>query len=335
LGIDASRRKWEIPVELSVMLYRPLGRTGLNVSALSFGASSLGGVFRATDDREAVRTVHVALDLGINFIDVSPYYGATKAETVLGAALKGIRRDRYYLATKVGQYGDGQFDFSATRVTASLDESCARLGVEYIDLLQCHDIEFADLNQIVNETLPALVALRKAGRIGHIGITGLPLKIFPAVIDRVEPGTVETVLSFCRYELNDTALASLLPYLQEKGIGVINASPTGMGLLTERGVPSWHPAPPAMVAGARRAVEYCQSVGADIVKLAVQFATSHPAIATTLVGSANPENIRKNVAYLEEPVDSALMGTVLELLQPIHNHNFTRGRPENRDPIIC
>src|SRR3954471_10883523 len=187
------------------MHYRQLGRTGLNVSVLSFGASSLGGVFRQTDDAESIRTVRTALDLGINFIDVSPYYGATRAETVLGRALAGVARESYILATKVGQYGDGEFDFSAARVTRSLDESCSRLGVDYIDLLQCHDIEFADLNQIVNETLPALMRLRTAGRIGHIGITGLPLKVFPAVIDRVPAGTVETVLSFCRYELNDTA----------------------------------------------------------------------------------------------------------------------------------
>lgn len=316
------------------MHYRQLGRTGLHVPVLSFGGSSLGGAFRETDESEAIRTVHVALDLGMNFIDTSPYYGATKAETVLGKALKGIARDRYVLATKVGQYGNGIFDFSAARVTRSLDESCARLGVDYIDLLQCHDIEFADLEQIVNETLPALVKLRDAGRIGHIGITGLPLKIFPAVIDRVGSGVVETILSFCRYELNDTALDSLIPALKEKGVGIINASPTGMGLLTERGVPAWHPAPPAMVAGARRAVDYCRSIGADIVKLAVQFCVAHPGIATTLVGSANPENIRKNVAFIEEPIDFALMAKVLELLQPIHNHNFTRGRPENRDAII-
>lgn len=316
------------------MHHRPLGRTGLQVPVLSFGSSSLGGAFRATDDREAIRTVHVALDLGMNFIDVSPYYGATKAETVLGQALKGIARNRYTLATKVGQYGTGQFDFSAARVRSSLNESCTRLGVDYIDLLQCHDIEFADLDQIVNETLPALVALRTAGRIGHIGITGLPLKIFPAVLDRVGPGVVETILSFCRYELNDDSLTALVPYCKEKGVGVINASPTGMGLLTERGVPSWHPAPPAMIAGARRAVEYCQSVGADIVKLAVQFCVAHPGIATTLVGSANPANIRKNIAYAEEPIDFELMTKVLELLKPIHNHNFSRGRPENRDPIV-
>ncbi len=317
------------------MHYRQLGRTGLNVSVLSFGASSLGGVFRATDDNEAIRTVHVALDLGMNFIDVSPYYGATKAETVLGRALKGVARKRYLLATKVGQYGEGVFDFSAARVTKSLDESCARLGVDYIDLLQCHDIEFADLNQIVNETLPALVKLRAAGRIGHIGITGLPLKIFPAVLDRAAPGVVETVLSFCRYELNDTALDSLVSYLKQKGVGIINASPTGMGLLTERGVPSWHPAPKPMVEISRRAVDYCKSVGADIVKLAVQFCVAHPAIATTLVGSANPVNIRKNIAYVDEPIDFELMAKVLELLKPIQNHNFTRGRPENRDAVIA
>lgn len=314
---------------------RRLGQTSLDVSVLSFGASSLGGVFRTTDDAESIRTVHTALDLGINFIDVSPYYGATRAETVLGRALREIRRDRYFLATKVGQYGEGEFDFSAARVTQSLDESCARLGVDYIDVLQCHDIEFADRDQIVNETIPALLQLKAAGRIGHVGITGLPLKIFPAVIDRVPNGAVATILSFCHYELNDTSLESLLPYFQQRGVGVINASPTGMGLLTPRGVPSWHPAPAALVEGARRAVEYCRSVGADIVKLAIQFAIAHPGIATTLVGSANPENIRRNIRHAEEPIDFELMARVLELLRPVHNHNFTRGRPENRDPIVA
>lgn len=317
------------------MQLRPLGRTGLNVSLLSFGASSLGGVFRATDDAESIRTVHTALDLGINFIDVSPYYGATRAETVLGKALRGIDRSRYFLATKVGQYGEGEFDFSAARVSRSLDESCARLGVDHIDVLHCHDIEFAAIDQIVDETIPALLELKRAGRIGHIGITGLPLKIFPAVLERVPAGAVEAVLSFCHYELNDNSLQSLLPYLARKGVGVINASPTGMGLLTPRGAPAWHPAPRAVLEGARRAVEYCQSVGADIVKLAIQYAVANPGIATTLVGSANPENIRRNIAHAEEPVDQVLLSRVLELLRPIHNHNFTRGRPENRDPIVA
>jgi L-galactose dehydrogenase len=317
------------------MQLRALGRTGLHVSILSFGASSLGGVFRATDDTESIRAVHTALDLGINFIDVSPYYGATRAEMVLGKALKGVDRSRYYLATKVGQYGEGEFDFSAARVKRSLDESCARLGVDYVDLLQCHDIEFASIDQIVDETIPALVALKHAGRIGHIGITGLPLRVFTAVLDRVPVGDVETVLSFCHYELNDTSLETLLPYFEQKGVGVINASPTGMGLLTSRGVPDWHPAPVRLVATARRAVEYCQSVGVDIVKLAIQFSVAHPAIATTLVSSANPQNIRRNIAWACEPPDPEVLAHVLRLLQPVRNHNFTRGRPENQDAILA
>ena len=317
------------------MKRRPLGRTGLDVSVLGFGASSLGGVFRATDDAESVRAVHTALDLGINFIDVSPYYGATRAESVLGRALRGVARDRYFLATKVGQYGDGEFDFSAARVARSLDESCVRLGVDYIDLLQCHDIEFASMDQIVDETIPALMALKRAGRIGHVGITGLPLRVFPAVLDRVPEGQVATVLSFCHYELNDTSLESLLPYLAAKGVGVINAAPTGMGLLTPRGVPAWHPASPALVAAARRAVDYCASVGADIVKLAIQFSLSHPGIATTLVGSADPGNMRRNIGYASEPIDHELLREVLAILHPVHNHNFTRGRPENRDPVLA
>jgi L-galactose dehydrogenase len=316
------------------MDYRLLGRTGLNVSVLGFGASSLGGVFHAIDETEGVRTVWTAIETGINFIDVSPYYGLTRAESVLGRALGEIKRDRYYLATKVGQYGDGIFDFSAKRVTQSLDESCARLGVDYIDLLQCHDIEFADLEQIIGETLPALIKLRDAGRIGHIGITGLPLKIFPSVIDRAGGGAVETILSFCRYGLNDQSLDSLIPYCAGKGVGVINAAPTGMGLLTPRGVPAWHPAPPAIRQVCRQAVDYCASVGADIVKLALQFATHHPGIATTLVGTANPEAMRQNVRSVEAPVDFELMARVLEILKPIHNHNFMRGRPENRDLIV-
>src|SRR5437588_5841913 len=131
------------------MIQRPLGRTGLQLSALSYGASPLGNVFRPIDEAEGIRTVHTALDLGINFIDVSPYYGLTKAETVLGKALATVPRDRYHLATKVGRYGENEFDFSAARVTRSIEESLGRLGVETIDLIQCHDVEFGDLNQVV------------------------------------------------------------------------------------------------------------------------------------------------------------------------------------------
>src|SRR6266481_5574489 len=122
------------------MIYRRLGRTNLQVSALSYGASPLGSVFRPIDEAEGIRTVHTAIDLGINFIDVSPYYGLTLAETVLGKALATLPRDRYILATKVGRYGADEFDFSAERVLRSIDESLERLQTDHIDIITCHDV---------------------------------------------------------------------------------------------------------------------------------------------------------------------------------------------------
>jgi len=319
------------------MKYNRLGQTGLNVSCLSFGASSLGAVFRDVNLDECIETVHAAIDGGINLIDVAPAYGATLAELNLGRALQGIPRERYYLATKIGSYSEsrGDYDYSRQSTERSVEHSLKRLGVDYVDLVQCHDVEFADHDQIVEETLPALLRLKEQGIVRHVGITGLPLGVFRSIIDRVPPGTVETILSFCHYELNDNSLADLVPYLKEKGIGIINASPTGMGLLTERGVPSWHPASSSIQAGCRKAVEHCRSRGVDIVKLAVQYCCANPDIATTLVGTARPKNIRDNIAYANEPIDEVLLAEVLEILQPIQNFNFTRGLPQHRDPILA
>src|SRR6202171_5245440 len=98
------------------MKFRPLGRTGLNLSWLSFGASSLGQEFRPVDLSEALRSVHVALDLGMNFIDTSPYYGRGMSEVLLGLALKDVPRESYLLGTKLGRYAPRHFDFSAKRV---------------------------------------------------------------------------------------------------------------------------------------------------------------------------------------------------------------------------
>jgi L-galactose dehydrogenase len=205
--------------------------------------------------------------------------------------------------------------------------------VDFVDLIQCHDVEFADHDQIVNETLPALHCLKRQGLARLIGITGLPLRVFPSILDRVDHGTIDTVLSFCHYELNDSSLAGLIPYLKEKGVGIINASPTGMGLLTTRGAPKWHPASKMIIKGCRKAVEFCEAKGIDIVKLAVQYSCSHPNIATTLVSTARPKHILDNITYVEEPMDERLLAQVLAVLEPIQTFNFTRGRPEHRDPL--
>ncbi|WP_276357367.1 aldo/keto reductase [Cohnella caldifontis] len=310
------------------MKTRKLGRTGLEVSALSFGASSLGSVFRETDDGEGIRAVHAAIDAGINYIDVSPYYGLTKAETVLGQALKGIPRDRYLLSTKAGRYGTDEFDFSAKRILSSVEESLQRLHVEYVDLLFLHDIEFVPGDIVLEEAIPALDRLKEQGKIRFGGISGLPLRLFETMLSRAD---ADAILSYCHYSLNDTSLLGLLPMLEERGIGLVNASPLSMGLLGTRGAPDWHPAAPEVKEICRKAAEFCASQGADIAKLAVQFSTSNERIPTTLVSTANPDHIVRNAQWTEEPLDEDLLANVLGILAPIHNMSWPSGRPEYHD----
>ena len=305
------------------MVYNELGKTGLRVSNLSFGASSLGGVFHGVREEEGIKAVFTAVDNGINFIDVSPYYGHLKAETVLGKALKDIPRDRYYLSTKVGRYGkDGvnMWDYSAERVTRSVYESMERLNIDYIDLINVHDIEFqgdmeGGLQKIVDETLPALVKLREQGVVGHVGITDLQPENLRWVIEHSEPGTVESVLCFCHYCLNDDMLVDYLDFLEQRGIGVINASPLSMGLLSQRGAPDWHPAPQPLKDACSRAAAYCLEKGYPIEKLAMQYSTSlNPRIATTLFSSANPANVLKNIEFVETPADPQLVAEVKAII---------------------
>ena len=305
------------------MIYNELGKTGMKVSNISFGASSLGGVFRQISEDEAIKAVFTAIDNGINFIDVSPYYGHLKAETVLGKALKQIPRDRYYLSTKVGRYGkDGVnlWDYSAKRVTESVYESMERLNIDYIDLINVHDIEFqasmeGGLQKVVDDTVPALVALREKGVVGHVGITDLQPENLKWVIEHSEQGTVESILCFCHYSLNDDMLLDYLDFFESHGIGVINASPLSMGLLSDRGTPEWHPAPQPLKDACRRAAEYCRSKDYPIEKLAMQFSTSlNPRIATTLFSSANPKNVLKNINYVSEPMDKQLVKDVQAII---------------------
>ena len=304
------------------MNYNEIGKTGMKVSQLSFGASSLGGVFHSVKEADALEAVFMAVELGMNFIDVSPYYGHYKAETVLGKALKEIPRGKYYLSTKVGRYGkDGinTWDYSAKRVKESVYESMERLNVDHIDLINVHDIEFqADLpgglQKVVDETLPALCELRDKGVVSHVGITDLQPENIKWVIEHVPAGTVESTLCFCHYSLNDELLNDYFDFFEQHNVGIINASPLSMGLLSSRGVPDWHPAPKSLVEACQRAVAHCNAKGYPIEKLAIQYAISSPRIATTLFSSANPANVEKNWQYAEEPIDWQLVKEVQDII---------------------
>lgn len=313
------------------MKYRPLCLNDIQVSELAFGGSSLGSVFRTIDESKGVRAVHTAIDHGINLIDTAPYYGNTLAEQVLGRALREIPRERYLLATKVARYGPevADFDFSAQRVIRSVDESLQRLGVEMIDFIQVHDIEFGNIDLIVEETIPALRRVQASGKVRFVGISGLHLHLFRSVLDRV---AVDQVQSYCHYCLNDTSLAGLLPYLRGKGVALFNSAPLSMRLLSAEGPPSWHPAPAAVRERCALAAEFCKERGTDLGKLALQFSVANPEIPTTIVGTANPDRILENIRDISEPLDEELLRGVMEILRPIHNTSWRSGLPENNPP---
>jgi aryl-alcohol dehydrogenase-like predicted oxidoreductase len=309
------------------MKKRILGNTGLELPILSFGASSLGQEFRDVQLSEAFESVRTALDLGMNFIDTSPFYGRGMSEILLGLALRDVPRDSYFLCTKLGRYDLAHFDFSAKRVSESVDVSLHRLKTDHLDVVLCHDIEFVPMQQIVDETIPALRRIQASGKVRFIGFSGYPQKIFRFICDQTD---VDCVLSYNQYTLQNTRFADeSVPYLKSKGVGVMNAGPFSARLLTNATLPAWLKEPESVKDAARRAAAHCASNGVDIAKLALQFSCANDAITTTVAGSANPANIKKWADWIAEPIDEQLLREVLALFSPVKNIGHVEGLPEN------
>jgi aryl-alcohol dehydrogenase-like predicted oxidoreductase len=309
------------------MQTRPLGKTGLQLPILSFGASSLGAEFRSVKLDEALESVRVALDCGLNFIDTSPFYGRGMSEVLLGIALQGVPRDSYTLCTKLGRYDLGHFDFNAKRVAESVDVSLHRLRTDHLDIVLCHDIEFVPMQQIVDETIPALRKIQESGKVRYIGFSGYPQKIFRFICDQTD---VDCVLSYNQYTLQNTRFADeTVSYLKAKGVGVMNAGPFSARLLTNAPLPAWLKEPEEVKAAARKAAEHCAKKGVDIAKLALQFSLANPDITTTVSGSANPQNIRNWAKWAAEPIDQQLLAEVQAIFAPVKNLGHKEGLPEN------
>jgi len=310
-----------------MMQTRVLGKTGLRLPILSFGASSLGQEFRKVKLEDALESVRTALECGLSFIDTSPFYGRGMSEVLLGIALKDVPRQGYLLCTKLGRYDLAHFDFSAKRVAESVDVSLQRLGTDHLDIVLCHDIEFVELGQIVDETIPALRKVQQQGKVRFIGFSGYPQKIFRTICDQVD---VDCVLNYNQYTLQNTRFAEeTIQYLKAKGIGIMNAGPFSARLLTNAALPGWLKEPENVKTAARRAAEHCAKKGVDIAKLALQFSLANSDIGTTVAGSANPQNIRNWAKWAEEPLDQELLAEVLEIFRPVKNIGHAEGLAKN------
>ena len=311
------------------MKTRRLGKTDLNLPILSFGASSLGAEFRSVNLDEVMKSTVTALDLGMNFIDTSPFYGRGMSEVMLGQGLRGIPRDSYLLGTKLGRYSDIHFDFSAKRVEESIHISLHRLGTDHLDVLLMHDVEFVQLSQIWEETWPALLKAKEQGKVRAIGFSCYPMKTFNTVLDQIED-TCDCVLSYNQYTLQNTAFAeNLLSRLKQQNIGAINAGPFSARLLTNAPLPDWLKEPEEVKAAARAAAKLCGDNGVDLAQLALQFSCEHTDISSTVAGSANPENIKKWDEWLAKPIDQSLLAEVKAIFAPVKNLGHLEGLKEN------
>jgi L-galactose dehydrogenase len=316
---------------LQTMEYRTLGKTGLKVSRLGFGAATLGNEYGTADPQESARAVNLAIDSGINIFDVAPYYGRTLAETRLGEMVEG-RRHEVIIATKCARYDKAEFDFSAGRVTQSIDESLRRLKTDYVDILHVHDIEFAHKRQVIDETIPALRNIQAAGKARFIGITGLTVCMLREIAEETD---VDCLLSYCRYNLMNTDMAStLFPLAEKRGVGLMNASPLYMRLLTPEGPLDWHPASAELREVGRQVVDLCKRRGASPSKVALHYASAPSSIASTFVGISTQEEVLQNIGAIDATLDLSLLDEIDKLAEPVRHRMWKSGLPENYDRMM-
>lgn len=311
------------------MQYRRLGKTDMDVSILSFGVSPLGNVFDVTDESEGIKAVHYAIDHGMNFFDVAPFYGFTLAEERLGKALKGKRKD-IFLATKCGRYGMEDFDFSYERVLKSIDESLGRLNTDYVDIFQIHDIEFGDREQIINETIPAIHKVKEMEKARYVGITGLPVRYLAFIARQAE---IDTVLSWAHYNLlEDEINDELVPLSREKGFGLMNASPLLQRILSDAPLPAWHRSPQIVKDMQPRLLELCKNYGVNLSDVAIRYAIDHPHITTTIVGMSATSQVKQNINVVDFQIPDGLLQKIQEITAPARNKMWYEGKPENNIP---
>ena len=308
---------------------KTLGKTGLDVSIMGFGAATLGNLYGDIDKQTGIDAVHAAIDRGINFIDTSPYYGVTLSETRLGEALRG-HRDKVVLATKCGRYDIDKFDFTEERLLKSVDESLARLETDWIDVFFLHDIEFWDKQRILDEALPALEKIKASGKARFIGFTGYPVAM---LFDVLKQYPVDVILSYCHYNLLTTTLNNnLAPYATDNSIGLVNASTLHMGVLTNEGAQAWHPAPQPVHDVAKQVADFLHERGSDIVDMALQFALQNPHVATTLVGMKTVAEVEHNIDVMTRKLDTELLAQVQAMIDPVKDIHWQTGLPENDEP---
>ncbi|NMM22754.1 MAG: aldo/keto reductase [Phycicoccus sp.] len=275
------------PLEL-----RQLGKTQMNVTAVSLGGAGLGGIFGPVGDADGVAAVEKALELGMNYLDTSPKYG--EAERRMGLALRGVPRDSYYLASKVGTHPQKPGDYSAEAARWTVARSLEVLGVDYLDVCHIHEPEPHQLNAALapGGAMEALVALKQEGIIRNIGIGVQDHDLHQQAVDT---GHIDVCMMVNDYTLLRQYADDIFSLAEARGLGLVNGAALAMGLLSGRdpdtiGTDRWTP-PAAEVQAAKQVHTWCAERGVPVLALALQFSLQQRRFDCTLVGAATASEV--------------------------------------------
>ncbi|XP_026500731.1 uncharacterized protein LOC113404151 [Vanessa tameamea] len=285
------------------MRYNQLGVTGIELSHVSLGGASFSHIYGNFDEERSLELIKETLKRGVNYLETGPWYGQGCSEKTIGKALKDVPRETFFIGSKVGRYEQDtskMFDFSAEKTAVGVDNTLRRLGLDYVDLIQVHDVTFApDMSVVLKETLPALEQAVRDGKARFIGIADYDIDLMKELVEESDI-KISAVLSYAKSTLFDNRLQNYTKYFKNKGVGVINAAATGMGLLTNMGPRPWHPASDDVKAICRKASDFCKERNVELARIATWFTLSQPGIDTNICGFYNRSQLIDTLDVLEK-----------------------------------
>ncbi|SEB98695.1 D-threo-aldose 1-dehydrogenase [Rhizobiales bacterium GAS191] len=335
MSLDPGKPSAKLPL-------RALGRSGLKVSAIGFGAAPLGDLYAKLDEATATATVKAAFAAGITLLDTSPHYGNGLSEHRCGTALRGVPRDHYVLSTKVGRHMDPSrpggtavgvgvaapgfagglphkavVDYSYDGTMRSFEQSLLRLGLDRVDILLIHDVDVwthgadaieARFKEAMEGAYVALAKLRAAGVIKAIGVGLNEAEMCERF---AKAGDFDTMLLAGRYSLlEQPALDSFMPLAAQKGIGLMLGGVFNSGILATGAVPgaryNYRPAPPEILAKVARIEAVCHAHGVKLADAALRFALGHKAVGSVVLGAVTPDEVSRNATSLSAPIPAGL-----------------------------
>ena len=302
---------------------------------LGFGAAGIGNLYRAMDDDVAAATMAAGWDAGIRYFDTAPHYGLGLAERRVGAFLSTKPREEFVISTKVGRILEPvpnstgakdtegfdvpaatvrRWDPSEAGIRRSIEDSLERTGLANIDIAYLHDPDVYDLQAGIKQALPALVRLREEGLVKAIGVGA---NSADALRDCVLGSDLDIIMLAGRYSLlEQPAAADLMPLCLELGVGVANVGVYNSGLLARPVVPddanyNYAPAPVEILARAKALAACCDEFGVELPAAALQFAVSHPAVCTVVVGASNARQITETAARMAAAIPAELWSALV------------------------